>query len=453
MRSALLLGTACWRPNMAQGHGPTNEEIAMSDLFEQAKKVIPGGVNSPVRAYKSVGGDPVFVERAKGPYVWDQDGKQYVDYVLSYGPQILGHTHPAINEALVAALGRGTSYGAPTAAETDIATLICDMVPSVDMVRLVNSGTEATMSAIRLARAFTNRDRFIKFDGCYHGHGDGFLVRAGSGALTLGNPDSPGVPQGYAELTSIADYNDLDSVRQLLTDKPDEFAAIIVEPIAGNIGCVLPEAGFLAGLRDLCDEFGSLLVFDEVMTGFRVAAGGAQELYGIKPDLTTMGKVIGGGLPVGAYGGRHDIMSLVAPLGPMYQAGTLSGNPLAVAAGLVALKELRQPGVYDTLEKNAAAIQGIIEEAAAAADCPIVVNRVGSMFCPYFSSQPVRNLADAMKGDKARHQAFFHELLNQGIMPAPSPFEAWFVSTEHGEAVQAATRIGMERAFAKAMGK
>ncbi len=423
----------------------------MSDQFERAKKVIPGGVNSPVRAYKSVGGDPVFVDRAKGAYVWDQDGREYVDFVLSYGPQILGHTHPAINDALVEALARGTSYGAPTEAETEIATLICDMVPSVDMVRLVNSGTEATMSAIRLARAFTGRDRFIKFDGCYHGHGDGFLVKAGSGALTLGNPDSPGVPHGYAELTSVADYNDLESVRRLLVERPDQFAAIIVEPIAGNIGCVLPQPGFLAGLRDLCDEFGALLVFDEVMTGFRVAPGGAQELFDIRPDLTTMGKVIGGGLPVGAYGGRSDVMNLVAPLGPMYQAGTLSGNPLAVAAGLVALTELRKPGIYDVLEGNAAAIVGIIEEAAAKVDCSLVVNRVGSMFCPYFSSHPVENLADVMSGDRSRHQVFFHELLAQGVMPAPSPFEAWFVSTEHTNEPQAKTRAAMERAFDAAM--
>lgn len=423
----------------------------MSDLFERAKKVIPGGVNSPVRAYKSVGGDPVFINRAAGAQVWDEDGKAYVDFVLSYGPQILGHGHPAINEALMAAIQRGTSYGAPTAAETEIATVICDMVPSIDKVRLVNSGTEATMSAVRLARSYTGRDRFIKFDGCYHGHGDGFLVKAGSGALTLGNPDSPGVPEGYAALTSIADYNDLESVRALFEAKPQEYAAIIVEPIAGNIGCVLPAEGFLAGLRQLCDEFGALLIFDEVMTGFRVAAGGAQELYGIDPDITTLGKVIGGGLPVGAYGGKAAIMDQVAPLGPMYQAGTLSGNPLAVAAGLAALSELRKPGVYQQLETIGARVASLIEEAASAAHCPITVNRVGSMFCPYFSDSPVLNLADAMAGDREKHGRFFHALLKAGVMPAPSPFEAWFVSTAHDEAAFETTKNAMKLAFSAAM--
>ena len=422
----------------------------MSDLFERAKKVIPGGVNSPVRAYKSVGGDPVFVDRADGSSVWDQDGKEYVDYVLSYGPQILGHNHPLINNALTEAISRGTSYGAPTEAETEIATLICEMVPSVELVRLVNSGTEATMSAIRLARAFTGRDRFIKFDGCYHGHGDGFLVKAGSGALTLGNPDSPGVPAAYAELTSIADYNDLESVRKLLEAEPEGYAAIIVEPIAGNIGCVLPAEGFLAGLRELCDEFDALLVFDEVMTGFRVAPGGAQELYDVRPDLTTLGKVIGGGLPVGAYGGRRDIMEHVAPLGGMYQAGTLSGNPLAVAAGLAALHELRKPEKYEELEANSAAIVACIEGAAKDAHCDIVVNRVGSMFCPYFTTKPVVDLAGAMAGNRDQHRVFFHELLKQGVMPAPSPFEAWFVSTEHGPDALSRTASAMKSAFEKA---
>jgi glutamate-1-semialdehyde 2,1-aminomutase len=423
----------------------------MSDLFERAQKVIPGGVNSPVRAYKSVGGDPVFVDRADGAYVWDQDDKDYVDYVLSYGPQILGHNNPVINNALIEAISRGTSYGAPTEAETEIATLICEMVPSIDLVRLVNSGTEATMSAIRLARAFTGRDRFIKFDGNYHGHGDGFLVKAGSGALTLGNPDSPGVPAGYAELTSVADYNDLPSVRKLLAEYPAEYAAIIVEPIAGNIGLVPPAEGFLAGLRELCDEFGALLVFDEVMTGFRVAPGGAQELYGVQPDLTTLGKVIGGGLPVGAYGGRRDVMEFVAPLGPMYQAGTLSGNPLAVAAGLAALNELRKPEQYEVLEANAAAIVSCIEDAAKEAGCPIVVNRVGSMFCPYFTSGPVTNLAEVMASNRDQHRRFFHELLRQGVMPAPSPFEAWFVSTQHGQDALDRTSKAMKAAFLAAV--
>ncbi|MFT7620716.1 MAG: glutamate-1-semialdehyde 2,1-aminomutase, partial [Planctomycetota bacterium] len=393
----------------------------------------------------------VFVDRADGAYVWDQDDKDYVDYVLSYGPQILGHNNPVINNALIEAISRGTSYGAPTEAETEIATLICEMVPSIDLVRLVNSGTEATMSAIRLARAFTGRDRFIKFDGNYHGHGDGFLVKAGSGALTLGNPDSPGVPAGYAELTSVADYNDLPSVRKLLAEYPAEYAAIIVEPIAGNIGLVPPAEGFLAGLRELCDEFGALLVFDEVMTGFRVAPGGAQELYGVQPDLTTLGKVIGGGLPVGAYGGRRDVMEFVAPLGPMYQAGTLSGNPLAVAAGLAALNELRKPEQYEVLEANAAAIVSCIEDAAKEAGCPIVVNRVGSMFCPYFTSGPVTNLAEVMASNRDQHRRFFHELLRQGVMPAPSPFEAWFVSTQHGQDALDRTSKAMKAAFLAAV--
>ncbi|MCB9834372.1 MAG: glutamate-1-semialdehyde 2,1-aminomutase [Planctomycetes bacterium] len=423
----------------------------MNELFERAKRVIPGGVNSPVRAYKSVGLEPIFIAGARGAWVTDVDGKDYVDYVLSYGPAILGHAHPALNEALMAAIPRGVSYGAPTLGEVEIAEQICAMVPSVEMVRLVNSGTEATMSALRLARAATGRDRFIKFDGNYHGHGDGFLVKAGSGALTLGHPDSPGVPKSWAELTSVADYNDLASVRALLEKRPEDYAAIIVEPIAGNIGLVKPAAGFLDGLRALCDEFGALLIFDEVMTGFRVAPGGAQERFGVRPDLTTLGKVIGGGLPVGAYGGRRDLMEMVAPAGPMYQAGTLSGNPLAVSAGLTALRLLAAPGFFEDLERRSAAVEEALTSAAAEAGCPIVLNRVGSMFCPYFSETPVTTFAEVMKTDRQRHRRFFMSLLEGGVMPAPSPFEAWFVSSAHGEAEIEHTRVAARRAFRAAL--
>lgn len=419
----------------------------MSERFERAKAVIPGGVNSPVRAFKSVGGDPIFIASANGCRVKDVDGREYVDYVLSYGPHILGHGHPEIVAALHAAIDRGTSYGCPTDAETLIAEKICEMVPSIEMVRLVNSGTEATMSAIRLARAATGRDRIIKFDGCYHGHGDAFLVKAGSGALTLGHPDSPGVPRGLAKLTAIAVYNDLDSVAELLEAHHGEFAAVIVEPVAGNIGCVAPAPGFLEGLRRLCDEHQTLLIFDEVMTGFRVAAGGAQELYGVFPDITTLGKVIGGGLPVGAYGGRKDLMELVAPAGAMYQAGTLSGNPLAVAAGLAALEVISRPGYYRDLEATSAAVATALTDSATAAGCPIVLNRVGSMFCPYFSEAPVTSFSEVMATHRERHKVFFHKLLEHGIMPAPSPFEAWFTSSAHDAIAIEATKKGAWEAF------
>ena len=403
------------------------------ELFERAQQTIPGGVNSPVRAYRSVGGVPVFISRGEGPRVHSTTDRAYVDYVLSYGPLILGHAHPAVTAALETAIARGCSFGAPTEGETEIAETIRDLVPSVEMVRLVNSGTEATMSAARLARAATGRDRILKFDGCYHGHADGFLVKAGSGALTLGHPDSPGVPAAFAALTSVADYNDLESVERLLEAHRGEFAAIIVEPVAGNIGCVLPAPGFLEGVRKLCDEHGALLIFDEVMTGFRVAKGGAQERYGVRPDLTTLGKVIGGGLPVGAYGGRRDLMEQMAPAGATYQAGTLSGNPLAVAAGLATLNEIAKPGFFDRLEERSAAVEDALSRAAAEEGCPLVVNRVGSMLCPYFTGSPVTSFAEVLASDREQHRRFFHAALEQGIMPAPSPFEAWFVSSAHDE--------------------
>ena len=424
----------------------------MSDRFERAKQIMPGGVNSPVRAYRSVGGEPVWVSGGRGARVTTVDGRELVDYVLSYGPLIVGHGHEAVKEALVRAVESGTSFGAPTEGETEIAEVIIDMVPSVEMVRLVNSGTEATMSAVRLARAATGRERIIKFDGNYHGHGDSFLVKAGSGALTLGHPDSPGVPAALAALTSVAPYNDVAAVEALFEAHPGEVACVIVEPIAGNIGLVPPAPGFLEGLRSLCDRHGAVLIFDEVMTGFRVAAGGAQEVYGVLPDLTTLGKVIGGGLPVGAYGGRKDLMEMVAPAGPVYQAGTLSGNPLAVAGGLATLNLLRAPGFYDELETRSAAVTDAIAGAAEEVGCPLTIQRVGSMFCPYFTATPVTNLAEVMETDREQHRRFFHAILEGGLMPAPSPFEAWFVSIAHGEAEVALTREACRAGFAAAMG-
>jgi glutamate-1-semialdehyde 2,1-aminomutase len=423
----------------------------MTSLFDRARQFIPGGVNSPVRAYRGMGLDPIFLARGEGCRVYDREGKAYVDYVLSYGPHLHGHGHPAILEAIREAAALGTSFGAPTEREVLFAEKICALVPGMDMVRLVNSGTEATMSALRLARAATGRQRIIKFDGCYHGHADGFLVKAGSGALTLGHPDSPGVPPSTAELTSVADYNDLASVERLFEAYPGEIAAIFVEPIAGNMGCVAGQPEFLQGLRDLCTREGTLLVFDEVMTGFRVAAGGAQELYGITADITCLGKVIGGGLPVGAYGGRRDLMEQIAPVGPVYQAGTLSGNPLAVAAGLAALDLLSAPGYFDRLEEISARVEAALVGAAEATGCPLTVNRVGSMLCPYFVEQSVENFRDAVAGDRDRHRRYFVTLLEQGVMPAPSPFEAWFVSSAHDEESIATTARAAEAGFRAAL--
>ena len=403
-------------------------------LFDRAKSVVPGGVNSPVRAYKSVGRNPLFITKASGAKIWDADGNSYIDYVGSWGPMILGHAHHRVIEAIRKAALDGTSYGAPTEYEVRMAELICKIFPSIEMVRMVNSGTEATMSAIRLARAFTGREKIIKFEGCYHGHGDAFLIKAGSGAMTFGVPDSPGVPAGVAEGTLTATFNDLASVQSLLDKQRNSVAAVIVEPVVGNMGCIPPETGFLQGLRSACTKAGVLLIFDEVMTGFRVALGGAQELYGIKPDLTTLGKIIGGGLPVGAYGGRRDIMEMVAPQGPMYQAGTLSGNPLAMVAGLETLGViLDDPKFYSRLEAKAARLTSGLQKVIDGLWLPLKQNRVGSMFTLFFAKQPVRDYASAVASDRERFGLFFREMLERGIALAPSQFEAGFMSIAHSD--------------------
>ncbi len=401
------------------------------ELFARAKKVLPGGVDSPVRAFRAVGGEPLFIERGQGAYVWDADGNRYIDYVGSWGPLILGHAHPAVIEALARAAERGTSYGMPSALEVELAEMIVAAVPSVEMVRFVNSGTEATMTALRLARAYTGRARIVKFEGCYHGHADSLLVQAGSGVATLGLPDSPGVPRGATQDTLVARYNDIASVEAMFAQYGKEIAAVIVEPVAGNMGVVPPVPGFLEGLRAVTERAGALLIFDEVMTGFRVAYGGAQSLYGIRPDLTCFGKVIGGGLPVGAYGGRREIMQMVAPAGPMYQAGTLSGNPLAMTAGIITLGLLRQPGAYEELELKSALLAEGIAAAAASARVPIYQTRVGSMFCTFFTGQEVRDWTTAKSCDTAAFGRFFRSMLDQGVYLAPSQFEAGFMSLMH----------------------
>lgn len=403
-------------------------------LFTRAQKHIPGGVNSPVRAFHAVGRSPLFIRKAKGAYVWDEDGNAFIDYVGSWGPMLLGHAHPSILAAIGKVMKHGTSFGAPTELEVRVAELIKTCVPSIEMVRMVNSGTEATMSAIRLARAYTGRDKIIKFEGCYHGHGDSFLIKAGSGAMTLGVPDSPGVPSSVAASTLTARYNDLESVRELTLASAGHVAAIIVEPIVGNMGCVPPAEGFLQGLRQICDEQKIVLIFDEVMTGFRVALGGAQELYRVKPDLTTLGKIIGGGLPVGAYGGKREIMQLVAPAGPMYQAGTLSGNPLAMAAGYAMLSTLsKNRSFYARLEKKSNQVEEGIRGNLKTLGLELTLNRVGSMFTLFFTDHAVTDYTSAAKAERPRFADYFRGMLARGIYLPPSQFEAAFLSAAHSD--------------------
>ncbi len=404
------------------------------ELFARARQVIPGGVNSPVRAFRAVGGQPVFIDHGAGAYLYDVDGNQYIDYVGSWGPLILGHAHPQVVAAVTQAAQRGTSYGAPTEAETRLAELVIEAVPSIELIRFVNSGTEATMSALRVARAYTGRQKFIKFAGGYHGHADMLLVAAGSGALTLGAPDSPGVPPGATAETLVVAYNDLEAVRAAFERYPEDVAAVIVEPVAGNMGCVPPVEGFLHGLRALTQQYGAVLIFDEVMTGFRVAHGGAQALYGVTPDMTCLGKIVGGGLPAAAYGGKREILALVSPAGPVYQAGTLSGNPLAMAAGAAQLTLLKQPGVYERLDTLTATLAEGIGAAARAAGVAVCQTRVGSMFTTFFTAGPVTDEATAKSADTQAFAAFFRSLLDQGVYLAPSQFEAGFVSLAHSDA-------------------
>ena len=419
-------------------------------LFEKALAYIPGGVNSPVRAFRAVGGTPVFINRAQGAYLYDEDGNQYIDLINSWGPMILGHANPDVEVAVVEALRGSSSFGGPTAREVEMAELICSMMPSVEKVRMVNSGTEATMSAIRLARGYTGKDKFIKMEGCYHGHGDSFLIAAGSGALTFGTPDSPGVTRGTAKDTLIAPYNDIQSIEKLITENKDEIAAIILEPVAGNMGCVPPLPTYLQDLRRLCDQHDIILIFDEVMTGFRLAPGGAQELYGVRPDLTTMGKIIGGGLPVGAYGGKREIMESVSPAGPVYQAGTLSGNPLAMAAGVTMLKFLKQNGyIYKQLNETTTrlvdGIRSINKEAGIAA----TVNVTGSMFTLFFTDQEVTDFTTAKTSDTARFGRYFQAMLRAGVYLAPSQFEAMFISAAVSEDIVDRILDAHRRALAK----
>jgi len=420
------------------------------DLFVEAQQYIPGGVNSPVRAFKGVGGDPVFLERAKGPHVWDVDGRQYIDYVGSWGPMILGHAHEAVLAAVKETLEKGLSFGAPTELETRMARKICELVPSIELVRMVSSGTEATMSALRLARGYTGRDKIVKFEGCYHGHSDSLLVKAGSGALTLGVPTSPGVPASLAEHTLTLTYNDADPVRDVFDKMGDQIAAIIVEPVAGNMNCVPPVPGFLETLREVCDQHGSVLIFDEVMTGFRVALGGAQGRYGITPDLTTLGKVIGGGMPVGAFGGKREIMEQIAPLGPVYQAGTLSGNPVAMAAGLKTLELVSEPGFFDRLADKTTALAEGLRMRAEARHIPLATNEVGGMFGFFFTdAEQITRFDQVAACDQERFKRFFHAMLEEGVYLAPSAFEAGFVSAAHSDEHIGATLDAAERAFAR----
>ncbi|WP_455366842.1 glutamate-1-semialdehyde 2,1-aminomutase [Kaarinaea lacus] len=419
------------------------------DLFEQAQQFIPGGVNSPVRAFRGVGGDPVFFKHSEGAYLIDEDNNRYVDYVASWGPMIVGHQHPEVIKAVQAVVAEGIGYGAPTAIETEMAKQVCNLVPSVEMVRMVNSGTEATMSAIRLARGYTGRDKLVKFEGCYHGHSDSLLVKAGSGALTLGVPTSPGVPAALAEHTITLNYNDIDQVRQAFDEIGDQVACVIVEPVAGNMNCIPPVPGFLEGLRELCDKHGVVLIFDEVMTGFRVSLGGAQQYYGVTPDLTTLGKVIGGGLPVGAFGGKKVIMEEIAPLGPVYQAGTLSGNPVSMAAGLTTLKLIQEPGFHDALSQKAKMLCDGLKQRANAAGIPLSTNQVGGMFGIFFSdAETITSFQQVVKCDIERFQIFYHGMLSQGVYLAPSAFEAGFVSAAHTDKEINTTLDAAEKVFA-----
>lgn len=417
------------------------------ELFQRAQRTIPGGVNSPVRAFRAVGGTPRFFTRGEGPYVWDADGRRYVDYVGSWGPAILGHAHPAVVRAVQETATHGLSFGAPTELEIELAEALVRRLPSLDMVRLVSSGTEATMSALRLARGFTGRAKILKFEGCYHGHGDSLLVKAGSGALTFGQPSSAGVPPGIAGLTIVAPYNDLAAVEAAFAANAGEIAAVIVEPVAGNMNLVMPRAGFLEGLRALCTRHGSVLIFDEVMTGFRVHAQGVQGMTGVTPDLTTLGKVIGGGMPVGAFGGRRDIMEKIAPLGPVYQAGTLSGNPVAVAAGLATLAATEAPGFYEALAAKTRSFVDGLSAAASRANVAFRAQSVGGMFGLYFASAVPDSYDTVMACDKERFNRFFHAMLDAGVYLAPSAFEAGFVSAAHGEADIGKTVAAAERAF------
>ena len=419
-------------------------------LFQAAQNHIPGGVNSPVRAFKGVGGTPIFFKRGEGAYLFDEDDKQYIDYVGSWGPMILGHANPDVLNAVRGMIDSGLGFGAPTAIEIDMADKVCEMMPGMDLVRMVNSGTEATMSAIRLARGYTGRDKIVKFEGCYHGHSDSLLVKAGSGALTLGEPNSPGVPAALAEHTITLTYNDLDNVREAFAAAGDQIACIIVEPVAGNMNCIPPVEGFLQGLRDICDEYGTVLILDEVMTGFRVSLTGAQGYYGVIPDLTTMGKVIGGGLPVGAFGGKREIMEHIAPLGPVYQAGTLSGNPIAMAAGLTMLNALEEEGFHERLSAKTELLAEGLESMALRHNVPFTTNYVGGMFGLFFTDQEsVTCFADVMKCDTDKFNRFFHGMLEEGIYLAPSAFEAGFLSAAHSEADIEATIEAAGRVFAK----
>jgi glutamate-1-semialdehyde 2,1-aminomutase len=405
-------------------------------LFNKAKQLIPGGVNSPVRAFRAVGGNPVFMKRAKGAFLYDEDGNEYIDLINSWGPMILGHAHPLIEEAVKEALINSPSFGAPTSREVEMAELICSIMPSVEKVRMVNSGTEATMSAIRVARGYTGKDKFIKIEGCYHGHGDSFLIAAGSGALTFGAPDSPGVTTGTAKDTLIAPFNNLAAIEEIITQNENEIAALILEPVVGNMGCVIPQSGYLQGLRKLCDKHGIILIFDEVMTGFRLSLGGAQELYEVKPDMTTLGKIIGGGLPVGAYGGRKEIMDTVSPVGPIYQAGTLSGNPLAMAAGIAMLKYLKQnPVVYNQINAQTTRLAQSLKKQFHEAGIAHTINQVGSMFTIFFTDTPVFDYDDAKTSDTKRFASYFQSMLQEGIYMAPSQFEAMFISAAINDSI------------------